>query len=298
MRNVLVSAGILLAALAWLGPAPAAAVDKEIIQLQRDVALLQQQVRELQSSHEQNMATLRTLLEQALDSVNRMGARVEELESSVQKARANTASDVDSLRTQVQSLRDAVDEVSARLGRMSQQLSETQSVLRSVDARLTPIGAPGTPPPGTPSNTSGGEETPPGPPVSPPPPSAQTLFDNALRDFTTGRYDLAQQQFEDYLNYYGRSELAGSAQFYLGEIRYQQGDFRGAITEYEKVMADYPASFKLPTAHLKKGYALLELGEREAGIEALQRLIEKYPRSEEARLAQERLRRLGETVSP
>lgn len=298
MKKVLVSAGILVASLAWLGPAPSAAVDKEIIQLQRDVALLQQQVRELRSSHEQNMATLRTLLEQSLDSVNRMGARVEELQTSVQEAQANTASEVGSLRTQVQSLRDAVDEVSARLGRMSQQLSETQSVLRSVDARLTPIGAPGTPPPGTPPATPGGEATPPEPPLSPPPPSAQTLYDNALRDFTSGKYELAQQQFEDYLNYYGRSELAGSARFYLGEIRYRQGDFRGAITEYEKVMADYPASYKLPTAHLKKGYALLELREREAGIEALQMLIEKYPRSQEARLARERLRRLGEAVSP
>ncbi|MEE8202035.1 MAG: hypothetical protein V3R29_12830, partial [Candidatus Acidoferrales bacterium] len=99
MKKVLVSAGILVASLAWLGPAPSAAVDKEIIQLQRDVALLQQQVRELRSSHEQNMATLRTLLEQSLDSVNRMGARVEELQTSVQEAQANTASEVGSLRT-------------------------------------------------------------------------------------------------------------------------------------------------------------------------------------------------------
>ena len=291
VKKALVSTGLMLGAAALallLFPAPASGVAKEIVQLQRDVALLQQQVRDLQASVDKNNAVLKTLLEQALDSVNRMGTTVDALEKSVQAAQATTNVRVDAMSTQVQSLRDTIDELSARLGRMGQQLSETQSVLQSVDARLAP------PAPGAEPQTAGAP-APPTPAPTQAPPSAKALYDNALRDYTSGKYDLAWQQFSDYLKYYGRSELAGNAQFYLGEIRYRQNDYRGAIEEYDKVLASFPASFKVAAAQFKKGYALLELNERDAGVQALKTLLEKYPRSEEARLARERLQRLGET---
>ena len=291
MRKTLVSTARLLPAAALaaallLLPPPARGVAKEIVQLQRDVALLQQQVRDLQASVDKNNAVLTTLLEQSLDAVNRMDTTVTALEKSVRESQATTNTRVDTLATQVQSLRDAVDEMAARLGRMAQQLSETQSVLQSVDARLAP------PVPATPETGTAPGGTAPAPQA---PPSAKALYDNALRDFTSGKYDLAWQQFSDYLKYYARSELAGNAQFYLGEIRYRQGDFRGAIDEYDQVMASYPASFKVAAAQFKKGYALLELNDRDAAVQVLKALIDKYPRTEEARLARERLQRLGET---
>lgn len=288
MRKALIGAALAWLVAALLAPTPAGAVAKEIIQLQRDVALLQQQVRDLQASLDKNNAVLKTLVEQALDSVNRMGTTVSTLEQSVQEAQATTNTRVDSLATQVQSLRDAVDELTARLGRISQQLSETQGVLQSVDARLAP------PLPGE----EGEGAAAPSSKAAAAPPSAKGLYNNALRDFTSGKYDLAWQQFTDYLNYYGRSELAGNAQFYLGEIRYRQGDFRGALAEYDKVLHNYPASYKIPAAHLKKGYSLLELNEQGPGVQVLRTLIDKFPRSDEAQLARGRLQRLGITESP
>jgi len=283
-RRILPAAA--LAAVLLLLPRPAVAVAKEIVQLQRDVALLQQQVRDLHASVERNNAALQTLLEQSVDAVNRMDTTVTALEKSVQQAQGTTNTRVDALATQVQSLRDSVDEMAARLGRMAQQLSETQSVLQSVDARLAPPAPAGPTTGATPPATA---------PAPQPPPSAKALYDNALRDFTSGKYDLAWQQFSDYLKFYARSELAGNAQFYLGEIRYRQEDYRGAIEEYDKVLASYPASFKVAAAQFKKGYALLELNDRDAAVQVLKALIDKYPRTEEARLARERLQRLGET---
>ena len=47
---------------------------------------------------------------------------------------------------------------------------------------------------------------------------------------------------------------------------------------------------------LKKGYALLELNEREKGVEVLRSLVEKFSGTEEAKWAQARLERLGERV--
>jgi tol-pal system protein YbgF len=169
-----------------------------------------------------------------------------------------------------------------------------------VDARLaspagpeTAAGAPARPP----AAASGPPTEPPAAPPTAAPPSARVLYDNALRDFTSGKYDLARQQFLDYLRYYGRTPLAGNAQFYIGETYYRQNDFRRAITEYDKVLESFPDSNKVAGAYLKKGYALLELGQREDGVAALRTLVQRFPRSDEARWARARLERLGEPVS-
>lgn len=278
----------LLGVLLW--PLPTAAQKREYIELQRDVQLLQEQVRALQRSHDEKTAVLKTLLEQTLDAVNKMQQTIAGVEKSVQEAQANTNLQVDALSTQVQALRDTVDELRARLGQISQQVAETRSVLETVDARLAPLGL------GETAQTGGGA-----PPTTPPPqtlPSADVLYSSALRDFIGGKYDLARQEFADYLKYYGRTQLAGNAQFYIADTYYHQKDFRRAIKEYDKVFDAYAGSYKTAAAHLKKGYALLELDERAAGVEVLRGLVAKFPGTEEAKWARARLERLGETPGP
>ena len=135
-RVTLFAAGLSLALAVVFWPAPAGSASKEIIQLQKDVALLQQQVNGLQQTVVRENAVLKTLLEQSVDSVNRMGLTVKELEESVQVSMTENGGRVENLSTQVRALRDAFDEMGARFGRVSQQLAETQSVMQSVDARL------------------------------------------------------------------------------------------------------------------------------------------------------------------
>lgn len=279
---------------------PAAAQKREVIELTKEVELLRQEVQGLRQTVERDNAVLKQLVEQALDAVNRMGTTVQKVEQSVQETQANTNTRVDSMSTQVQSLRDAVDELTARVGVLSQQLAETRGVLETVDARLAGSGGAAPPPaPGggrLPAPSGSPATQPPPVPVSTPP-SAQTLYDNALRDLNTGKYDLARQQFTEYLQYYNKTALAGNAQFYIGETYYRQNDFNRAIQEYDRVLRDYPESNKVAGALLKKGYAQLELNQRDPGVQTLRALVERYPRSEEARWARRRLELLGEQVS-
>ncbi len=298
MKKVLFLAAVaaLVGVLLWPSPAVAQKQRDILIQVQRDVTTLQQQLRDLQQSVDRSNAVLKTLIEQAVDAVHHMGTVIDGLEQSVQQAQARTNTRVDSLVVQVQSLRDTVDEVGARLGRISQQLAETQGVMRSVDARLA------TTPPPAPVEGSEGKS---GAAAAPPTgtraqssvPSAQSLYDTALRDFIAGNYDLSQQQFNDYLRYYGRTELAGNAQFYLGEVQYRQHNYQSAIQNYNRVLTQYSNSNKIPAALLKKGYALLELKQQAEGVRVLRRLLEKYPRSDQAPMARARLRRLGAIAS-
>lgn len=282
-RWVLLWAGVFVAGIvggALLAPAPVGAVAKEIIQLQRDVALLLQAQRDLQRSVDEKHAVLKTLLEQSLDSINRLSTTMGGLQKSVQDVQANSGARMDSLSTQVQALADSLEEVKVRLARLSQQMAETQGVLQSLDAKV-----------------AGGAPVPrEGAPAGAPLPSADVLYSNALRDFTGGKYDLARQEFLDYLKHYPDTDLASNAQFYLGEIFYAQNQHKEAIAEYDKVLDNYPKSFKLAAARLKKGLALLELGQRAPALRELREVVRRHPGTEEERRARAKLKELGGPV--
>jgi TolA-binding protein len=53
---------------------------------------------------------------------------------------------------------------------------------------------------------------------------------------------------------------------------------------------DFPQSPQVPSALLKTGYAYYEIKDGVQGRRALRTLVEKYPASKEAKLAEERLR--------
>ena len=123
--------------------------------------------------------------------------------------------------------------------------------------------------------------------------SADTLYQNGLRDLTGGKYDLARQEFSDYIKNFPSNDLASNATFYIGEIAYAQNDFKGAIASYNKVLVNYPKSFKADASLLKKGMAELELGLKASGIRDLRELVLRSPTSDEGKRAQAKLRELG-----
>ena len=263
---------------------PSFAANKEMIQLQTQVQSLQDQVARLQQSMDMNMGVMKNLIEQSADSVNRMNAAVTDLQNKMQGLSTDNSGKIDQLSSQVQSLHDSVDELKSRLAKVSKQLDDMQQ-----GGQNLPAGQPGmTAAPGGAPNAGapGGEMT-----SNAPPPDQ--LYNNALRDYNSGKYDLASQEFGDYIKYYSNTDLAGNAQFYLADIEYRQGNFEAAVKDYDKVLEQYPGGNKAATAQLKKGYALLELGQRDAGVRELNSLIARYPRSIEASQARDRLRRLG-----
>jgi len=99
------------------------------------------------------------------------------------------------------------------------------------------------------------------------------------------------------LKFYPNTDLAGNAQFYLGDVAYRQGNFEDAVKSYDTVIERYPDGNKAAAAQLKKGYAFLELGNRQAGVRELNALITRYPRSIEATQARDRLKKLGATTA-
>jgi len=174
-------------------------------------------------------------------------------------------------------------------------LTDLQNTVQSLDAKVSGGAAPaGTAPAG---GTSAVPPTGAAATSAAAAPSADTLYSNGYRDLQTGKYDLSRQEFLDYLKYYGDTDLASNAQFYLGEIAYAQKQYADAIAQYDKVLTNYPKSFKLAPARLKKGMAQLELGQKAQGIRELREVVKRYPGTEEERRARAKLRDLGVAVT-
>jgi tol-pal system protein YbgF len=272
----------ILLALAWfavLGAQPASAGTKEqLIQLQTTVQLLQDNMARMQQSFDERMGVIKDLITQQTDNVNRMSGTIETLQKNLQQQGNDSAGKVDQVSGQVQALHDSVDELKARLAQVSKKLDDIQAAQQNIVS--PPGGTPGTPggSPGAPAN------------AAPPP---DVLYNNALGDFNAGKNDLAAQEFTQFLQVYGNNDLAGNAQFYLGEIDYRRNNFQAAIQDYNKVLDQYPGGNKGAAAQLKKGFALLELGQKDAGVKELQSLVARYPKSPEAIQAKDRLTKLG-----
>jgi tol-pal system protein YbgF len=282
-----------------LAPQPAGAVSKEMIQLQQQVTTLLQNQQDMRTAIDANNASTRTLLQQSLDAVTHINTEIGALQQTVQQVQANTGTRIDSMAQQSQGLSDNLQDVQARVAKLSQQLTDIQNTLQSIDAKVSsssPASATGSTPgsmptggaPDGPSSNPGA-----GQPSQMPPISADTLYQNALRDFTTGKYDMARQEFGDYTKNFPNDDLAGNAQFYLGEIDYAQGNYSDAVTQYDTVLTNYPKSFKLAASLLKKGMAEIELGKKTTGIRDLREVVRRFPGSPEEHTAQAKLHELG-----
>lgn len=106
------------------------------------------------------------------------------------------------------------------------------------------------------------------------------------------RYKEAIEAFQDFLQKYPESSLAGNAQYWLGEAHYVSQDNDAALQAFEKVASDYPNSSKVPGALYKIGRIYQVKGDLNAAGAALQRITQDYPNSSAASLARERMAEL------
>lgn len=300
LRNRLLAAAA-LAALLVVMPVPAHAASKEIIQLQTQVQQLLDMVQRLQSTLDTRFAVLQNLAQQTSDQAVQMGATVNALQQKMNTENEAINGKLDTGSGQVQSLNDSVDELKTRIAKLEKSIQDMQSQLQNIQNPPPAAAAPGgmpAPDAGTasPAGSPGmGAMT--APPVSQTPPLAQT-FQSAMSDYNAAKYKLASGEFQDVVHYYPLDNLAGTAQFYLGEIAYRQEKYDEAIKAYNAVLEGFTGNAKAPAAQLHKGLALMHMNRREAGIQELRSLIRRYPQTPEAAQARTKLNAMGVRINP
>jgi len=114
-----------------------------------------------------------------------------------------------------------------------------------------------------------------------------------MRDKSAGNLELALQQFAEYLKLFGNTESAPNAQYQIGEIYYQNGDFELALKSFDMLLEKYQENNKTRDAMYMKGMSLVKLGRRAEGGRQFQELIDAYPTSEQATKAKAQLKSLN-----
>jgi len=260
-------------ALSTIWIAPAYGASKEIIELQTQVEQLQHQMTQMKQSFDERMGVMRNLLEQNTDVTNKVTTAINGLQASINKQQQDHSGQGDQLSGQIQALNDTMDELKVRLTKLSKQLEDMQAAQQSMAQQQSQA-----------QQQAQAIAQAPAPDV---------LYNNALRDYNGAKNDLAIQEFNDYIKFYPNTDLAGNAYFYLAEIQFKAGDYQKAVANYDLVLQNFPSGNKAAAAQLKKGFALLELGKEDEGIQELKRVIQRYPRTNEAVQARERLRKVA-----
>jgi TolA-binding protein len=297
LRNRLLATAAIAIVLAAV-PAPAHAASKEIIELQTQVQQLLDMVQRLQSTIDTRFGVLQHLVEQTADNANQMTVTVNAMQQKINAQTDATGGKLDTVSGQVQSLNDSVDELKSRIAKLDKSVQDLQTQLQNI--QNPPAGAaPGgqsSDPNAAPSAGGGAPAMNTAPAASVAPPLKET-FQGGLRDYNAAHYQVAASEFQDVLHYYPMDELAGTAQFYLGEIAYRQLDFANAIKAYNAVLESFPGNPKAPAAQLRKGLALIQINKADSGVHELRLLIQRHPQTPEAAQARSKLNSMGVRVT-
>lgn len=102
-------------------------------------------------------------------------------------------------------------------------------------------------------------------------------YDQAYSMIMSGRYDLAESAFRQFLGAYPQSEMAPEAQYWLGESLFARGDFARAAEEFRAGYKAYPSSRRGPDTLLKLGLSLAGLGYRDEACQMYAATVRQYP---------------------
>jgi TolA-binding protein len=293
---------------------PAHAVSKETVELQTEVQQLLDAVQRLQSTLDARMGVLEHLAQQSADQATQVTAAMSTLQQKINSQNDSASAKLDAVSGQTQTLNDSVDELKARIAKLDKTVQDLQAQLQAMQAAQAQMQAgtggqtgtgPGASGPGgagpgigaanpngTAPGTGAGEA-----PAQQAPPLQETL-QAGERDYNAGRYQVAQGEFQDVVHFYPLDDVAGTAQFYLGEIAYQQKDYQTAISDYNAVLEGFSGNAKAAAAQLHKGFALIAMDKREEGEHELRSLIQRHPQTPEARAARARLTAMGVRTTP
>jgi TolA-binding protein len=287
---------------------------KEMQELQRDVSLLQDQVRTLQSALDTKMVAVQTLTQQTLDSVNRTNEAVavmqnrfndamKQQEQSINAPVASVGQKLDQMAEDFRAVRESVLDMNTRMGKLDAKLADLENIINTVRAPAAPPPPSGTVPGNDPNPSlppGAGSFSPPTGAASGPPQGLQagSLYTSAYSDQLAGKYDIAFQEFSDYLKYFGKTDLAPNAQYYIADIYYRKADYNNALSAFDAVLERFEEGPKTPDAHYMKAMCLMKLGRNDSAAREFRDVYARYmsDHPDIAAKAKAQLRDMGLTV--
>ena len=267
----------------------------DILSIQRDVAQLQDQVKQLQAGQDQKIATLESLIKQALEQSSKVSAaatalqrtltdRLSQQQAQVEAPIAALGAKVDQSGDDLRAARENLADLSRRMANLDNKLADISSAVRTLSA---PAAAPAA------SDSPGPAAT-----AAPPGVSADGLWKKAMRDYTGAKDKQALSEFADFTKYFPQDTNAPAAQYYMGLI-YDHGEqYDDAAQVFEAVAERYPDSPKAADALYMKGVEYQKGGSDKKAIAAYRAFVKQYPAHANTPKAKARLRALTVASAP
>ncbi|WP_316860633.1 tol-pal system protein YbgF [uncultured Cohaesibacter sp.] len=104
-----------------------------------------------------------------------------------------------------------------------------------------------------------------------------TDYDTAYGFILNGNYHEAESAFQQFVNAYGGDRLAPNAYYWLGESKFQQGQYRDAIQVFLDAYSQFPNVQKSPEMLMRTGMALRQINEKDAACATFEELLQKFP---------------------
>jgi tol-pal system protein YbgF len=291
----------IVAFVALLWPSAAAGQNREHLQMNADLRILQETVNRLQVS------------------VNRLDAQLAETNKRLDAATAASVKGfadqqliINQMTSTIATIRERLDDNSVRVSQLSQEFTAVREGVRRLTEQINALvgllappvdgGAPAAsatrPAPGSAAPATGStasEAATARPPLDPVvlPQSAAYIYQQAMGDYMSQRYDSAIEGFREVISDHPDSPTAADAQFQIGLAYESMKDCRRALPEFQKFVDSYPNSDRRHEGLYMIGYCYFDLGQREEAQRAFQQVIREYPNEISAIQAQQRLQGMG-----
>lgn len=244
---------------------------------------LADRVSRLEQQQSQGGIGLVNQVQQLQSQVQQLQGRVEELQHQLQQAE--------------QTSKDQYVDLDSRLGRLEGRAPAASDSSAPADNGPVELGdvelgqQQGSPPgAGSTSQTgqataSGNENTAGGDP--------QADYQHAFSALRNGDFAAASRLFNAFISQYPNTSLTPNAYYWLGESYYGTQNYQVALQTFQTLLKRFPDDAKAPGALLKVGYCQYELKQWDQARATLNKVRQQYPDTQEARLAEGRLRALG-----
>jgi tol-pal system protein YbgF len=240
--------------------------------VRKDTKLILDQIQKLS----EGLSILQTRISLIHTETTSMSKRIDVLEQRmavISRSQADSGQNKESLTLSLQFIKEELNELKNSINKVNDRLINMPA---NVNDNVGDNGS---------SENEGGEISREMPSQSP-----QTTYYTAYSDYIKKNYQLAIEGFNQFIKLFPQNQLADNSLYWIGECYYSQKKYQDAVDTFTRLINNYPDGDKIPDAILKKGYALIEMGDQDMGVTVLKDLISKFPLSEEASLAQQKIK--------
>jgi tol-pal system protein YbgF len=241
--------------------APAAMLLAGCFATQKDVQVLQGDISLMRSERLAADSARARQLDRALASMRVANDSLVALSVRLTRFRSDMTMSMSSVQQQLLQVQELTGQSQQRIQQIRASLEDRQAATAPPDS----TGAPATPGP-------------------------NALFQVAREQMMQGSNAAARQAFQDLITKYPKADVAPDAEFYIAETYAADKNMSAADSVYAQVASQYSGSPRAATAIYKRAVAALGAGHDSKARDLFNQLIKKYPRSDEAALARDRVK--------